>query len=96
MRQPSITIIGAGFGGVGTAIELKRAGYTDITVLEKAGGVVAPGRVGVGPNQERRSGEARYSFKHTRGDDSGGYGGEQRGIRGMTCFGWDQWGQEEQ
>ena len=27
MRQPSITIIGAGFGGLGTAVELKRAGY---------------------------------------------------------------------
>ena len=39
MRQPSITIIGAGFGGIGTAIELKRAGYRDITVLEKADGV---------------------------------------------------------
>ena len=26
MRQPSITIIGAGFGGIGTAIELTRAG----------------------------------------------------------------------
>ena len=27
MRQPSITIIGAGFGGLGTAVELKQAGY---------------------------------------------------------------------
>ena len=39
MHQPSITIIGAGFGGVGTAIELTRAGFTDVTVLEKADGV---------------------------------------------------------
>ena len=31
MRQPSITIVGAGFGGIGTAIELKRAGYRDVT-----------------------------------------------------------------
>ena len=38
-RQPSITIIGAGFGGLGTAIELTRAGYTDVTVLERADGV---------------------------------------------------------
>ncbi len=35
-EQPSITIIGAGFGGLGTAIALRRAGYTDVTVLEKA------------------------------------------------------------
>lgn len=31
-----IVIIGAGFGGLGTAIELKRAGFTDVTVLERA------------------------------------------------------------
>jgi cation diffusion facilitator CzcD-associated flavoprotein CzcO len=35
-KQPSITIIGAGFGGLGTAIALTRAGYTDVTILEKA------------------------------------------------------------
>jgi cation diffusion facilitator CzcD-associated flavoprotein CzcO len=39
MPQPSITIIGAGFGGLGTAMELKHAGYTDVTILEKADGV---------------------------------------------------------
>ena len=39
MRQPSITIVGAGFGGIGTAIELTRAGFSDVTVLEKADGV---------------------------------------------------------
>jgi cation diffusion facilitator CzcD-associated flavoprotein CzcO len=31
----SIAIIGSGFGGLGVAIELKRAGYTDIVLLEK-------------------------------------------------------------
>ena len=31
----SILIIGAGFGGIGAAIELKRAGFTDITIVEK-------------------------------------------------------------
>ena len=39
MRQPSITIVGAGFGGIGTAIDLTRAGFRDVTVLEKADGV---------------------------------------------------------
>jgi cation diffusion facilitator CzcD-associated flavoprotein CzcO len=39
MRQPSITIVGAGFGGIGTAIDLTRAGFRDVKVLEKADGV---------------------------------------------------------
>ncbi|MFI9506142.1 flavin-containing monooxygenase [Nocardia sp. NPDC052566] len=34
--QPSIIIIGAGFGGIGMAIELRRAGFDDITILERA------------------------------------------------------------
>ncbi|AEK40069.1 putative monooxygenase [Amycolatopsis mediterranei S699] len=29
-------IVGAGFGGIGTAIELKRAGFTEFTILESA------------------------------------------------------------
>jgi cation diffusion facilitator CzcD-associated flavoprotein CzcO len=36
MTQPSIVIIGAGFGGLAAAIELKRHGITDFTVLERA------------------------------------------------------------
>jgi cation diffusion facilitator CzcD-associated flavoprotein CzcO len=50
MPSPSITIIGAGFGGLGTAIELKRAGYTDVTVLEKADGVGGVWRENTYPN----------------------------------------------
>ncbi|OLF17495.1 flavin-containing monooxygenase [Actinophytocola xanthii] len=34
--MPSVLVIGAGFGGIGVAIELRRAGYTDVTVVEKA------------------------------------------------------------
>lgn len=34
--MPSVLIIGAGFGGIGMAVELRRAGFTDVTVLEKA------------------------------------------------------------
>ncbi|MCL2536305.1 MAG: NAD(P)/FAD-dependent oxidoreductase [Nocardiaceae bacterium] len=36
MGQPSITIIGAGFGGITMALELRRAGLTDITILEQS------------------------------------------------------------
>ena len=50
MHQPSITIIGAGFGGVGTAVELTRAGFTDVTVLEKADGVGGVWRENTYPN----------------------------------------------
>ncbi|MCK0107414.1 NAD(P)/FAD-dependent oxidoreductase [Marinobacter sp. S0848L] len=32
----SVIIIGTGFGGIGMAIQLKKAGYTDFTLLEKA------------------------------------------------------------
>jgi cation diffusion facilitator CzcD-associated flavoprotein CzcO len=34
--RPSVLIIGAGFGGIGAAIELTRNGYSDVTVLERA------------------------------------------------------------
>jgi cation diffusion facilitator CzcD-associated flavoprotein CzcO len=37
--RPSVAVIGAGLGGVAAVIELKRAGYDDIVVLEKAGDV---------------------------------------------------------
>jgi cation diffusion facilitator CzcD-associated flavoprotein CzcO len=32
---PSVLIIGAGFGGIAAAVELRRAGFTDVTVLER-------------------------------------------------------------
>ncbi|MEA5364578.1 NAD(P)/FAD-dependent oxidoreductase [Amycolatopsis sp., V23-08] len=35
-KGPSVLIVGTGFGGIGTAIELKRAGFTDFTILESA------------------------------------------------------------
>lgn len=37
--QPSIVIIGTGFGGLGMAIQLKKAGFANVTLLEKAGRV---------------------------------------------------------
>jgi cation diffusion facilitator CzcD-associated flavoprotein CzcO len=36
---PRIAIVGAGFGGIGLGIQLKRAGIHSFTILEKAGGV---------------------------------------------------------
>jgi cation diffusion facilitator CzcD-associated flavoprotein CzcO len=34
--KPSVLIVGAGFGGIGAAIELKRHGFEQITILERA------------------------------------------------------------
>ena len=36
VSDPRIVIVGAGFGGIATAIELRRHGFDDITILEAA------------------------------------------------------------
>ena len=36
IRSPRIVIVGAGFGGIAVAALLRRAGFADVTVLEKA------------------------------------------------------------
>ncbi|HEU5032637.1 MAG TPA: NAD(P)/FAD-dependent oxidoreductase [Spirillospora sp.] len=36
--RPSIAVVGSGFSGIGLAIGLRRAGFTDITIFEKADG----------------------------------------------------------
>ncbi|MEU8800646.1 NAD(P)/FAD-dependent oxidoreductase [Spirillospora sp. NPDC048819] len=38
-REPSIVIVGSGFSGIGLAIGLRRAGFTDLTIFEKADGL---------------------------------------------------------
>src|SRR5687767_858967 len=43
-NSPTVTIVGAGFGGIGMAVRLTRAGIGDVTILERAdrvGGVWA-------------------------------------------------------
>lgn len=50
MTSPRIVIIGAGFGGLGTAIELVRHGFTDITILERADNVGGVWRDNTYPN----------------------------------------------
>lgn len=49
MVQPSITIIGAGFGGITLALYLRRAGLTDFTILEKGDDVGGVWRVNTYP-----------------------------------------------
>lgn len=38
-KKPSVIIVGAGFSGIGLAIELKRAGIDDLVILERGDGV---------------------------------------------------------
>ncbi len=38
-RALSVVIVGAGFGGLAAAIELRRHGFADVTVLERAPGI---------------------------------------------------------
>jgi cation diffusion facilitator CzcD-associated flavoprotein CzcO len=38
-RPISVVIVGAGIGGIAAAIELRRHGFTDVTVLERAPGI---------------------------------------------------------
>ena len=38
-RGVRVVIVGAGFGGLAAAIEIKRHGFTDVTVLERAPGI---------------------------------------------------------
>lgn len=38
-KQRSIAVVGGGFGGVGAIVILKRAGYDDVTVFERADGI---------------------------------------------------------
>jgi cation diffusion facilitator CzcD-associated flavoprotein CzcO len=50
MTSPRIVIVGAGFGGLGTAIELLHHGFRDVTILEKADAVGGVWRDNTYPN----------------------------------------------
>ncbi|MDN5895253.1 MAG: NAD(P)/FAD-dependent oxidoreductase [Nocardioides sp.] len=49
-QSPSVLIIGAGFGGLGTGIDLLRAGFDDVTILEKSDGIGGVWRENTYPN----------------------------------------------
>src|SRR4051794_8458312 len=38
MSGPRVIVVGAGFGGIAAAIELRRHGFTDVTILERGAG----------------------------------------------------------
>ena len=41
-RKPTVAIIGAGFGGLGMAMTLARAGFADFTVFERVADLGGP------------------------------------------------------
>ena len=59
---PSIAIIGAGFGGVGAAVKLKKTGYHRITILERSQGVGGTWWQNTYPGAEVDTPSMIYSF----------------------------------
>ena len=70
-ESPSILIIGTGFGGLGMAIQLKKAGYHNITLLEKASqassNTITPTMPVVASVANRRPSEMRQQWRSLRG-----------------------------
>jgi cation diffusion facilitator CzcD-associated flavoprotein CzcO len=65
----SVVIVGAGFGGIGLAIRLRRAGVRDVTVLEKASGLGGTWRDNVYPGAACDIPSHLYSFSFERARD---------------------------
>jgi cation diffusion facilitator CzcD-associated flavoprotein CzcO len=68
-RQPSIAIIGAGMSGIAAVVELRRAGYTDITVYEKAARVGGTWRENTYPGLSCDIPSRWYSFRFALNPD---------------------------
>jgi cation diffusion facilitator CzcD-associated flavoprotein CzcO len=71
MASPRIVIIGAGFGGLGTAIELVRHGFTDVTILEKADDIGGVWRDNTYPNAACDVPSNLYSWSFATNPDWG-------------------------
>ncbi|MGH3519616.1 MAG: flavin-containing monooxygenase, partial [Haloechinothrix sp.] len=63
-HQPHVVIIGTGFGGLGMAIELKRAGIDTFTILEKASEVGGVWRENTYPGAACDIPSPYYSFSY--------------------------------
>lgn len=68
-RQSSIVIVGAGFGGIAQAIELRRHGFSDITILEQAGGLGGTWFHNTYPGAACDVPSHLYSFSYTKRRD---------------------------
>ncbi|AEF42643.1 flavin-containing monooxygenase [Hoyosella subflava] len=79
-EQPSVAIIGAGFGGLGMGIRLKQCGYTDVTVFEKADEVGGVWRENTYPGAACDVPSHLYSFSFEPKSDWSRRFAEQREI----------------
>lgn len=66
--RPTVAIIGAGFGGVGMAIALKRAGIADFTVFERSDGPGGTWRDNTYPGASCDIPSLLYSYSFKRHD----------------------------
>lgn len=67
--HPSVLIIGAGFGGIAQAIELRRHGITDVTILEAADGLGGTWRFNTYPGAACDIPSQMYSFSFAQRRD---------------------------
>lgn len=69
MQQPSVIVIGAGFGGLAVAHHLRAAGVTDITILERSDDVGGVWRDNVYPGAACDVPSVLYSWSFARKTD---------------------------
>ncbi|MET9289439.1 flavin-containing monooxygenase [Nocardia beijingensis] len=100
MTTPSIIIIGAGFGGLGIALELRRAGLDNFTILERATDLGGVWRENTYPGAACDVPSPLYSWSYEPKSDWPRRFSEQRdihdymrgvadrhGLRRFICFG---------
>ncbi|BBU21272.1 flavin-containing monooxygenase [Mycobacterium xenopi] len=79
-RKTRIAIVGCGFGGLAAAIELKRWGFDDFTVFERASSVGGVWRENTYPGAECDVPSPIYSFSYALKPDWSGLFGKQGEI----------------
>ena len=68
-RHRRVVVIGAGFGGIGAAIELRAHGYTDVTILDAASGLGGTWRANTYPGAACDVPSHLYSFSFAQRRD---------------------------
>jgi cation diffusion facilitator CzcD-associated flavoprotein CzcO len=69
MSSPRVVIVGAGFGGIAAAIELRRQGIADVTILERAGGLGGTWRHNTYPGAACDVPSHLYSYSYAQRTD---------------------------
>lgn len=79
-RKTTVAIVGCGFGGLAAAIELKRKGFDDFTIFERAGSVGGVWRDNTYPGAACDVPSPIYSFSYALKPDWSGLFGTQAEI----------------